>query len=313
MKSINNHFEFVRKNEVLRNSGVKGRKGEYRNVDFLNQKTLSPRFVILGISECIGPFANYGRPGSENAFAAFLSFFLALPNSNQSFDVLGNIAFTGVFPQDIELAGLMVEELDTLVENVLTEFLEPHQIPIVIGGGHNNALPLLRWASSCRMVTHNVNLDAHFDCRNPSRRHSGNAFSTAILEGTLKRYSALGIDVYAMNEYIRAFVKDHEVHFVPLTDYLQGKSLKEDFLKLLTSDEPAGLDIDVDCIENMPSSAQSPSGFTLNQVREALLSLNKRPIAYLHLCEGAPTNAQEDRTLGKALCFLVMDFISAME
>ncbi|MEY3350763.1 MAG: hypothetical protein RIQ50_874, partial [Bacteroidota bacterium] len=67
MKSINNHFEFVRKNEVLRNSGVKGRKGEYRNVDFLNQKTVSPRFVILGISECIGPFANYGRPGSENA------------------------------------------------------------------------------------------------------------------------------------------------------------------------------------------------------------------------------------------------------
>jgi formiminoglutamase len=313
MKSIHHNFEFVPKNEVLSTTGIKSRNGEHRNIDFLKQNTRESRFVILGISEWIGPFANYGRPGADKAFAAFLSFFLPLPNSNHSFDLLGNIVFIGAFPQEEVEASKLVKELDALVEDVLKHALKPHQTPIVIGGGHNNALPLLRWANVYRNVTHNINLDAHFDCRNPSRRHSGNAFSTAMLEGTLKRYSVLGVDSYAANEFIRNFVVEHQVSFVPLTDYLQGKSLKEDFLKLASSEFPAGLDIDLDCIENMPSSAQSPSGFTLNQVREVLLSLEKGSIAYVHLCEGAPTNAQEERTLGKALCFLVMDFISAME
>jgi formiminoglutamase len=313
MKSINNNFQFVQKNEVLRNSGVKSRKGEYRNIDFLDQNTSGSRFVILGISEWIGPFANYGRPGADKAFEAFAAFFLPIPNLSQSFDLLGNIAFIGDFPQDIEKASLMVEELDAFVEFVLTQWVEPHQVPIVIGGGHNNALPLLRWARSQRNATQCLNLDAHFDCRNPSRRHSGNSFSTAILEGTITAYSVLGIDPYAMNQYIREFVAEHQVNFVPLTDYFQGKCFKEDFLNHVSWDFPIGLDIDLDCIENMPSSAQSPSGLTLNQVREALLCLEKRPIAYIHLCEGAPTNAAEDRMLGKALSFLVLDFIMAME
>lgn len=313
MKSIRHNFEFVAKNVVLSTTRVTSRNGEHRNIDFLQQNAMDSRFVILGISEWIGPFANYGRPGADKAFAAFLSFFLPLPNSNQSFDILGNVAFIGAFPQDPEQASRLVEELDAFVEDLLRQALKPHQTPIVIGGGHNNALPLLRWASLYRNVSHNINLDAHFDCRNPSRRHSGNAFSTAMLEGTLKRYSVLGVDSYAVNDFIRNFVAEHQVSFVPLTDYLQGKSLKKDVLKLSSSEFPAGLDIDLDCIENMPSSAQSPSGFTLNQVREALLSLEKGSITYVHLCEGAPTNDHEVRTLGKALCFLVMDFISAME
>jgi formiminoglutamase len=66
-------------------------------------------------------------------------------------------------------------------------------------------------------------------------------------------------------------------------------------------------------MENMPTSAQSPSGFHLNDVRKAINSLTNKNVVYLHLCEGAPTNEQEQRTVGKSLCYLVLDFISVME
>lgn len=313
MKSINTNFEFVPKNTVLRNFGVNHRPGEFRNIDYLTFDIKEATFVMLGISEWVGPFANYGRPGADRAFAAFLSYFLPQPNSKKSFDLLGNIEFTGVFPETIEQAGCMVEELDALVERVLTEMIKPNQIPIVIGGGHNNALPLIRWAHAQRSVVHCLNFDAHFDCRKPGLRHSGNAFSTAILEGILQKYSVLGVDTYAMNDYIRTFVNEYHVSFVPHTEYLQGRGLLEDVAKVISQDPPIGLDIDVDCIENMPSSAQSPSGFTLNQLRQVVLALKKSPIAYMHLCEGAPTNPAEERTLGKALSFLVLDFLTAME
>ncbi|MFM7388058.1 MAG: arginase family protein, partial [Bacteroidota bacterium] len=130
--------------------------------------------------------------------------------------------------------------------------LKPNQIPIVIGGGHNNALPLLRWAHAQRKVVQNLNFDAHFDCRKPGLRHSGNAFSTAILEGILQKYSVLGIDTYAMNDYIRTFVNEYHVSFVPHIEYLQGRGVLEDVAKLISPNSPIGLDIDVDCIENMP-------------------------------------------------------------
>jgi len=313
MKSQKNNFELVHKYDVLKGSKVKSRPGEFRNLDFLNKEVDSPRFVLLGVSECIGPFANYGRLGANHAFSAFLAFFLAYPNFLQSFDILGNIEFIGPFPQDVDDAGQLVEELDAFVEQVLLEKVNQEQIPVIIGGGHNNALPIIRWASKNRNLSAAFNLDAHFDCRSIERRHSGNAFSSAILEGSLNKYKAFGVDTYAANEHIWNFITSHGVGFVPFTAYLQGNSLKDDLLNSIASEISVGLDIDLDCIENMPSSAQSPSGFSLNEVRQALLSLANSPIAYLHLCEGAPQSSSEERIVGKAICFLVTDFIRAME
>ena len=121
--------------------------------------------MILGISECIGPWANYGRQGTEQAFDAFLKFFLSMPFGENSFDMVGNIKFIGIFPDNTTDASWLVEELDSFVEQILNEKIGDQQLPIIIGGGHNNALPIIRWASANRKLQHVINIDAHLDCR----------------------------------------------------------------------------------------------------------------------------------------------------
>jgi formiminoglutamase len=72
-----------------------------------------------------------------------------------------------------------------------------------------------------------------------------------------------------------------------------------------------GLEIDMDAIALMPSSAFSPSGWQLDQIRTLLLKLGHiRPqIAYLNLTEAAPNDEKEDLIVGKALSYLVRDFL----
>jgi formiminoglutamase len=67
----------------------------------------------------------------------------------------------------------------------------------------------------------------------------------------------------------------------------------------------------MDAIALMPSSAFSPSGWQLDQIRTLLLKLGHiRPqIAYLNLTEAAPSDDKEDLIVGKALTYLVRDFL----
>jgi formiminoglutamase len=148
------------------------------------------------------------------------------------------------------------------------------------------------------------------DCRIPDVRHSGNSFSHAFLQGLIQSYVVLGVDRYSLNQYLIDFVERFPITSIAFDEYMLGRSLKKDLLFFTSTSTPTGLEIDLDSMANMPSSAQSPSGFSLNQVRSAVLLMNKTNVAYLHLCEGAPTNDIEERTVGKALCYLVLDFMN---
>jgi formiminoglutamase len=72
-----------------------------------------------------------------------------------------------------------------------------------------------------------------------------------------------------------------------------------------------GIEIDMDSIAYMPSSAFSPSGWSLDQMRTLLLKLGhiKPQIAYLNLTEAAPLDERDDLIVGKALSYLVRDFV----
>jgi formiminoglutamase len=60
----------------------------------------------------------------------------------------------------------------------------------------------------------------------------------------------------------------------------------------------------------MPSSAFTPSGFSLNDARKYIHTIAKhKNISYLHLPEGAPSSVKEEKIVGKALAYLVSDFI----
>ena len=313
-------FDFQLFDAEQRKLSYQTRNGETRVGDLLSRQNLSTaRFVIIGISENVGPQANLGRAGSENAFNAFAKVFFntqVYPNAS-----VENLAYLGLIkqskqPQDRPEACAYVEELDALLLETLHKYVLPGQIPIVIGGGHNNALSLMRWAAQKNKISV-VNIDAHADLRPTDKRHSGNSFSFALQEDLLSQYGVFGLHEAFNNALIRKQLSDTRIVHRFFEDYLQGPyQLNDDVLGFIQHQKnPVGLEIDMDAIANMPSSAFSPSGWSLDQVRSLLLKmghLNSR-IAYLNLTEAAPLDDREDLVVGKALSYLVRDFCSSQQ
>ncbi|MEI9959443.1 MAG: arginase family protein [Ferruginibacter sp.] len=85
-----------------------------------------------------------------------------------------------------------VNIIDEEVENMLKVIAAAKKIPIVIGGGHNNAYPIIKGvakglvkAGAIPLAQINcVNLDAHTDYGATEGRHSGNGFKYAEEDAT---------------------------------------------------------------------------------------------------------------------------------
>lgn len=312
------HFEFERfKQGNLRNQTEK-REGEMK-MGFTLSNQNDAKYIILGIEESIGPRANHGRMGAENGFNAFLSTFLNMQANEilagDEIHVLGKVS---VIQEPEEELRKVVSELDDFIYELLKENVKENQIPIVIGGGHNNAFPLIKFsANRLKTPISVVNLDAHADYRLLEGRHSGNSFSYAHQAGYMDDYYVLGLHQRYNSQHIINQLRSDEHYFTFHEDYLFGnRNYHEEFSHLyeLLSEKNqfVGLELDMDTIERMPSSAYSPVGIPIELARVYLNRLGRlKKMAYLHLPEGAPTNALENRIVGKTLAYLVSDFITA--
>lgn len=75
-----------------------------------------------------------------------------------------------------------------------------------------------------------------------------------------------------------------------------------------------GIELDMDCIRFMPSSAFTPSGFSVEQARYFIHAIANLPnCGYLHLPEAAPMDDIEEKITGKTLAYLVWDFITIQQ
>lgn len=318
MLSKYENFCFLNEKSILETQAYSQRIGETRIGDVLSYIP-EARIQLLGICESIGPRVNNGFSGAENGFPAFLEQF-SQTQVHDRFDInivslLGCITQTN---KNTQVSSELVEELDEFVYQVLLQKLRDNQIPIVIGGGHNNALPLIRWANSKKTEFAVVNVDPHADTRNPDSRHSGNSFSFALKEGFLTHYHVLGLHEAYNNSYIRKYLSDRNIFHTFFEDYLFNiRFIDKDVQVISTSlnNIPCGLELDMDCIAYFPSSAISPSGWSLNELRQILYYLAKsiQNISYLHLPESAPMTAADNKLTGKALSYLVRDFISHLK
>ena len=316
--SKNNNFSFELFNQAQASSFYAKRSGEIRVGEIVPENSVAAsKVILLGIEESAGPIANNGFSGSENAWSAFLANFLNTQIhknfTGKEIAVLGTIKNVNP-PVSIDEARKQVEELDAFVLEILNQELNQNQIPIVIGGGHNNALPLMRWSAQTNDIDC-INIDPHADCRNTDARHSGNSFSMALEEKTIKSYSVLGLHEAYNNQFILDFLEKHACFHTYYEDYLLGKStLLTDFQKRVNELNPIekiAVEIDMDAIAFMPSSALSPSGFSVDQIRAVCLSLRtlQSKVAYLHFPEAAPKTPIEQKVVGKALSYFVRDFI----
>lgn len=286
------------------------------------------RFVVLGIPEDIGPRANKGRSGAWSMWDQFLPKFLNIQANAfwnpESIAIAGSIDCSDLMKMAEQASepdwDKLVRELDNRVKQVLEMVLLNGAIPIVVGGGHNNAYPIIssvsdRWNTPLNVV----NIDPHADLRSTEMRHSGNGFSFALEDHKLKKYFVCGLHENYNNSYILNQFKDSEhLGYFSFDDYLRGRfDLQEKLSEVISfiGSSVSGLEIDLDSIAGFPSSAETLSGFTANDVRSLIFRLSDAlDFRYLHITEGAPALGEGDQSLhGKTVAYFVSDFIKTIE
>lgn len=287
-------------------------------------KNSEAKFVIFGIPEDIGVRANLGKAGTSSAWEAFLNSFLNIQEnkflSAEKLILLGEIDCTpemtnaaNLEPSDpnyfVKL-GELVENIDAAVSGIIQKIVSAGKIPIVIGGGHNNAYGNIKGASEALKNKINVlNIDAHTDLRKTDYRHSGNGFSFSRKNNFLDKYLVFGLHENYTPQYIfDAENEDQETKFIFFEELLDDqKERKFEEILPFISEENFGMEMDCDAIANFPSSAISPTGFTINEIRNFIkIAAGSKNCLYLHLCEAI---SKEDFPTGKALSGFVSDFI----
>lgn len=295
-------------------------------IDFLShdasfEKHLSnsnAKFVIIGIEESLGPQANLGKSGAENGFKSFLKAFLNV-QSNRFLD-LKNITLAGYLNahhQENKTADKLRDEVAIIDYQVLQKvscIFKHGKTPIVIGGGHNNAYPIIKaWFEAKKSKINILNLDPHADFRALEGRHSGNSFSYAYEENMLDKYAVFGLqESYNSENMLQEMESKNGVSWISQEKILQEPNPLNLFSRYIEQFKrrPTGLEIDMDSIAYLPVSAYSPSGFSLEEARRYLIHATKHlSVSYLHLPEAAPRNEREETITGKSLTYLVTDFI----
>lgn len=282
------------------------------------------RYVIFGIPEDIGVRANFGNAGTATAWETFLKAFLNVQeneyNSGEEIVLLGEINTAELMqkagnidvsdPNYVQKLGDLVEQVDVMVSGVVKKVILAGKFPIIIGGGHNNAFGNLKGAAEASGKAINVlNIDAHTDLRRLEHRHSGNGFSYALKNGFLERYSIFGLHKNYTPQYIFDEMNASEAINYRLLEELPQQERPEKFRQALdfVKDAKFGLELDCDAIANFPSSALSPVGFSLDEVRSFLkIAAKEKNCCYLHICEAMSAT---NYPTGKALSYLATDFL----
>ena len=162
-----------------------------------------------------------------------------------------------------------------------------------------------------------INFDAHSDFRPLEGRHSGNSFSYAFSEGLLQNYAMVGLHENYIPQPVFDELKKYpdRIHFTLFEDiFLKEEfSFKDSVLQAtdFTGDSYCGIELDMDAVQNIPSSAKTPSGISANQARQFVIwTARNTCAAYLHIAEAAPvlSHIKTDNKTGKLIAYLVSDF-----
>ncbi|WP_407557223.1 formimidoylglutamase [Winogradskyella sp. 4-2091] len=288
-------------------------------------------YVIFGIKEDIGVYGNHGRTGTYKAWDATLKILLNIQSNAFTLAkrvlVLGHLQYNeqresllnldNSKKKDLHKIRSFVEIIDKDVTYLVSTIVKAGKIPIVIGGGHNNAYGNIKGCALAHNERMNVvNFDAHTDFRAEEGRHSGNGFSYAYAEGFLKNYFVFGLhENYTSEALLKKMkkVKSIKYNTYESIEVRNDVDFKPEMKSALdhVSDRHFGIEIDCDAIENIPSSAKTPSGFSIKQARQFVNYFGKHSNAtYLHICEAAPTKKTATK-VGKLITYLITDFIRA--
>jgi formiminoglutamase len=306
---------------------------EENPIEFI--KNSEAQYVLLGIPEDVGIRANFGRPGADSAWKSAISSIANIQHNRfckgSQIIILGTLNVASEMEQakdldfqktaDRKQLSTLVEKIDKEVVHVITTIIKCGKTPIIIGGGHNNAYGNIKGtALGLGKPINAVNFDAHSDFRILEGRHSGNGFSYAYEEGFLKKYFIFGLhENYTSKNVIDNLKKIEdrvnyntydEIKVRQQKNYQQELNTALDFIK----NDAFGIEIDLDALPNIASSAMTMSGFSVEELRQFVYFFGKhKNAAYIHICEGAPELGEEknNHLIGKLIGYLVTDFIKS--
>ena len=292
-------------------------------------------FVVFGIAEDIGVRANFGRAGTSAAWDSFLESFVNIQHNSLckgswitllgALDVADEMGKASRLNPHIQSDRHELFELVSLIDQkiqlVIRQIILSDKIPVIIGGGHNNAYGNIKGLSTAKgEAVGAVNFDAHTDFRPLEGRHSGNGFSYALNEGYLDNYFIFGLhENYLSDEMENSInnsldkVKFNTYEAIAVRKETSFDAAIQNAEKHVTA-KPFGLEIDLDSLPMIGSSAFTPSGFSLTELRQFIHHFAKnKNAAYLHICEGAPPLAcdKNPNLIGKLIAYLVTDFIKS--
>ncbi len=299
------------------------------------------QYILFGIPEDIGVKANLGNGGADTAWFPFLESFLNIQSndflSGENIFIAGHFDFTdaqklinvnaATDEEKIIAYRSFVNKIDEVVEEMVKIITQNQKFPIIIGGGHNNAYPAIKGvakglykAGLLPLTQINcINLDAHVDYRPLEGRHSGNAFRYAEEDGYLNKYCVIGIHENYLQQNVWIDIVNN-----PFIDCITYEDIfiheKKNFIQAVvhatgfTEDNFTGIEVDLDSIENMLSSALTPCGISPLHARQYVnFVATYSKVAYLHICEGAAKleNGEISSSAGKMISYLVSDFLKA--
>lgn len=300
-------------------------------------ENLKARYVIFGVPEEVGILANYGRPGSSNGWISFLKHFLNL-QSNDFFAgdevaVIGYFDFAGV-QQLVDQNAHDPEErivayrhalhtIDEEVEGLVKAIVAAGKVPVAIGGGHNNAYPLIKGTAKGLSQLQKlplpqincINLDAYSGYGPMEGRHSGNAFRYAEEDNFLQKYFVLGLQENYLPQNVWMDVVNN-----PFIDCITYEDIfiheKRSFFQAVADainfvdDDYFGVELDVSSLYTN-EQVTSITGISLQQARQyvSVCAANSKA-TYLNIsCNVAFPADVDDSPVGPVLSLLVSDFI----
>lgn len=167
-----------------------------------------PRVALLGVPQDIGVARNGGRRGAAAAPAAIRSALVKLAASigESLLPVEVGICDCGLVRTD----GLSLEEIHQRQEHIVGRLLDVGANVLVLGGGHDTALPDGRALGKRVERLGIVNVDAHVDVRIPTEdgSHSGSPFRELIEDPTCCP------DVLVEFGIQRFVASAHHIHYV---------------------------------------------------------------------------------------------------
>ncbi len=300
------------------------------------------KYVLLGLPEDIGVRANLGRGGAYSAWQPVLTTLLNIQSnqflSGEELLVLGHVDFSNEMEQvkkfdfhnekELKQSREIVHVIDEFVAPIIATIVSCGKEPIIIGGGHNNAYPNIKGAASGLKQSGKINTakincincDAHTDLRPIEGRHSGNGFTYALANGYLHKYSVLplheifnaGSIIQELNSHPKSI---HCTFFesIFIREEISFNEALNDAINFV-NDNYTGLEMDIDTIQNIPSSAKTSSGLSTLHARQFIHTVAYTcKVAYLHIAEAAPvlSHIKTDLKTGKLVAYLVSDYIKA--